>query len=68
MYITSISCTSFAHDEAVEKPHFSILLQHYKLTRNKIFSFNSIDSLQTEKSYLQWVRRYIYFHNKRHPD
>ena len=25
-------------------------------------------SLQTEKSYVQWVRRYIYFHNKRHPD
>ena len=25
-------------------------------------------SLQTEKSYIQWVRRYIYFHNKRHPD
>jgi hypothetical protein len=25
-------------------------------------------SLKTEKSYVQWVRRYIYFHNKRHPD
>jgi hypothetical protein len=25
-------------------------------------------SLQTEKSYVQWVRRYIYFHNKRHPE
>ncbi|MDA3941039.1 MAG: phage integrase N-terminal SAM-like domain-containing protein [Spirochaetia bacterium] len=25
-------------------------------------------SLQTEQSYIQWVRRYIYFHNKRHPD
>ena len=25
-------------------------------------------SLQTEKSYVQWVRRYIYFHNKRHLD
>lgn len=24
-------------------------------------------SLQTEKSYLQWIRRYILFHNKRHP-
>jgi len=23
--------------------------------------------LQTEKSYIQWVRRYIYFHNKQHP-
>ena len=25
-------------------------------------------SLKTEKSYIQWVRRYIYFHNKQHPD
>lgn len=25
-------------------------------------------SLHTEKSYVRWVRRYIYFHNKRHPD
>jgi integron integrase len=24
-------------------------------------------SYQTEKSYVQWVRRYILFHNKRHP-
>ena len=25
-------------------------------------------SLKTEKSYIQWVRRFIYFHNKQHPD
>ena len=24
-------------------------------------------SLPTEKSYVNWVRRYIFFHNKRHP-
>ena len=24
-------------------------------------------SLKTEKSYLHWVRRFIYFHNMRHP-
>ena len=24
-------------------------------------------SLRTEKSYVYWVRRYIFFHNKRHP-
>jgi integron integrase len=24
-------------------------------------------SLKTEKAYVQWVRRYIYFHGKRHP-
>ena len=25
-------------------------------------------SLRTEKSYMEWIRRYILFHNKRHPD
>ena len=25
-------------------------------------------SLRTEQTYIQWVRRYIYFHNKRHPE
>ncbi len=25
-------------------------------------------SLRTEQTYLQWIRRYIYFHNKRHPN
>ena len=24
-------------------------------------------SLRTEQSYIQWVRRFIFFHNKRHP-
>jgi hypothetical protein len=24
-------------------------------------------SYRTEQSYLQWIRRYIYFHQKRHP-
>jgi integron integrase len=24
-------------------------------------------SLQTERAYIHWVKRYIYFHNKRHP-
>lgn len=24
-------------------------------------------SLQTERSYIHWIKRYIYFHNKRHP-
>jgi hypothetical protein len=25
-------------------------------------------SLRTEQSYIQWVRRFILFHNKRHPE
>ena len=25
-------------------------------------------SLKTEESYVQWIRRYIYFHKKRHPN
>lgn len=24
-------------------------------------------SLRTEQAYIQWIRRYIFFHNKRHP-
>ena len=24
-------------------------------------------SISTERSYIQWIKRYIYFHNKRHP-
>ena len=24
-------------------------------------------SYKTEKSYIGWIRRYIFFHNKRHP-
>ena len=24
-------------------------------------------SRRTEESYVQWIRRYIYFHDKRHP-
>ena len=25
-------------------------------------------SLRTEQTYIQWIRRYILFHHKRHPD
>ena len=25
-------------------------------------------SLRTEQSYIQWIRRHIYFHGKRHPE
>jgi len=25
------------------------------------------DSLHTEETYVQWIRRFILFHNKRHP-
>ncbi len=25
-------------------------------------------SYRTEQSYIQWIKRYIYFHNKRHPE
>jgi len=24
-------------------------------------------SLRTEKSYISWIKRYIFFHHKRHP-
>ncbi|MEW8028926.1 MAG: phage integrase N-terminal SAM-like domain-containing protein, partial [Candidatus Thiodiazotropha sp.] len=25
-------------------------------------------SRRTEETYLHWIKRYIYFHNKRHPE
>ena len=25
-------------------------------------------SIRTERSYMEWIRRFIIFHNKRHPD
>lgn len=25
-------------------------------------------SIRTEHSYIDWIRRYIYFHNKQHPE
>ena len=25
-------------------------------------------SLRTESAYIQWIKRFIYFHNKRHPE
>lgn len=25
-------------------------------------------SLRTQQTYIQWIKRFIYFHNKRHPD
>ena len=25
-------------------------------------------SIRTEESYIQWIRRFIFFHNKRHPE
>ena len=24
-------------------------------------------SIRTEQAYIQWIKRYIYFHNKKHP-
>ena len=39
--------------ELVERVSDAIRLKHY--------------SLRTEETYLDWVRRYILFHDKRHP-
>ncbi len=25
------------------------------------------DSMRTEEAYIYWIRKYIFFHNKRHP-
>ncbi|MEH1846168.1 MAG: phage integrase N-terminal SAM-like domain-containing protein [Nostoc sp.] len=37
----------------LEKVQDTIRLKHY--------------SYKTEKSYIDWIRRYIFFHHKRHP-
>lgn len=37
----------------LEQPQDTIRLKHY--------------SYKTEKSYIDWIRRYIFFHDKRHP-
>ncbi|MFN6569241.1 phage integrase N-terminal SAM-like domain-containing protein [Dendronalium sp. ChiSLP03b] len=37
----------------LEQPQNTIRLKHY--------------SYNTEKSYIDWIRRYIFFHDKRHP-
>ena len=35
------------------------------LVRNKIRLKHY--SIRTEKAYIPWIKRFIYFHNKRHP-
>ncbi|MBE9503566.1 MAG: integron integrase [Proteobacteria bacterium] len=45
----------------MEKPPKKLLDQVRDLIRVKHYS------IRTEQAYISWIRRYIYFHNKRHP-
>lgn len=45
----------------MEKPPKKLLEQVRDVIRLKHYSY------QTEKSYINWIKRYILFHNKRHP-
>ena len=45
----------------MEKPPKKLLEQVSDIIRLKHYSY------KTEKSYLNWIKRYIIFHNKRHP-
>ena len=45
----------------MEKPPKKLLEQVKNIIRLKHYSY------KTEKSYLNWIKRYILFHNKRHP-
>lgn len=45
----------------MEKPPKKLLEQVSDVIRLKHYSY------KTEKSYVNWIKRYIIFHNKRHP-
>ena len=45
----------------MEKPPKKLLEQVRDVIRLKHYSY------KTEKSYINWIKRYILFHNKRHP-
>ena len=45
----------------MDKPPKKLLDQVRDLIRLKHYS------IRTEQSYIPWIKRYIYFHKKRHP-
>lgn len=45
----------------MEKPPKKLLGQFSNIIRLKYYSY------KTEKSYVNWIKPYILFHNKRHP-
>lgn len=52
---------NFSAYHSVEKPPKKLLEQVSDVIRLKHYSY------KTEKSYVNWIKRYILFHNKRHP-
>jgi integron integrase len=52
---------NFLHNNPMENPPKKLLEQVSDRIRLKHYSY------RTEETYIQWIRRYILFHNKRHP-
>ena len=55
-------CVVILHVSGQQKPGPKLLDQLRTVLRVKHYSY------RTEKSYVHWVRRFIFFHEKRHPD
>ena len=52
---------NFSEYHCMEKPSKKLLEQVTDVIRLKHYSY------KTEKSYINWIKRSIIFHNKRHP-
>src|ERR1044071_6979083 len=50
-----------SRDGVVPNPKLKLLDQVREVIRLKHYS------IRTEDAYVQWIKRYIFFHNKRHP-
>lgn len=59
--LTVMLSRSFLNINPMEKPPKKLLEQVKDRIRLKHYSY------RTEDTYIQWIRRYILFHNKRHP-
>ena len=57
--ITGVEGMTTASQDGSKQPK---LLEHVRITiRPKHYSYS------TEKTYIHWIRKYVLFHNKRHP-
>jgi integrase len=56
-----VACSSENRCISMQSPHKKLLDQACDAIRVKQYAY------RTEETYVQWLRRYILFHNKRHP-
>ena len=52
---------AFATVKVVPNPKARLLAQVREVSRVRHYS------IRTEQAYVNWIKRYIFFHNKRHP-